>query len=274
MHSRFTFYPRLAHIAAATGLYIVKLCRLVLYISVLSILMMNPGMAEEKRWYQAEVIIAERLVTSADKEQHPTTLAAPVKTSKKLKNYPSISSQIYTKLPASQHRLTSIKQRLQRSDEYQVLFHEAWPLAVAKEKPAVWIAINAGTEQHGHHQLEGAVGVSMGRFLHLHTQLHLNKFITKPTTSNKAISFISLPYQQAQVSRRYSMQQKRKMRSKELHYLDHPKLLLLVRFDPYTPQVGPLPKPEKTKHSSHNHTQQEASASSLSAAISVPLSND
>jgi hypothetical protein len=109
----------------------------------------------------------------------------------------------------------------------------------------VWLQINGGKEQHGHHQLEGAIGVSMGRFLHLHTQLHLNQFITNPNpTSNNASQFISIPYQQAQISQRYSMQQQRKMRSKELHYLDHPKLILLVRFDPYTPQVGPLPKPE------------------------------
>ena len=37
------------------------------------------------------------------------------------------------------------------------------------------------------------------------------------------------------VETRYSLIQRRKMRSKELHYIDHPKLVLLVKVIPYTP---------------------------------------
>ena len=37
------------------------------------------------------------------------------------------------------------------------------------------------------------------------------------------------------IQTRYSLVQRRKMRSKELHYLDHPKLVLLVKIIPFTP---------------------------------------
>lgn len=37
------------------------------------------------------------------------------------------------------------------------------------------------------------------------------------------------------VETRYSLIQRRKMRSKELHYIDHPKLVLLVKIIPFTP---------------------------------------
>ncbi|MDP6190582.1 MAG: CsiV family protein, partial [Gammaproteobacteria bacterium] len=273
MQSTFIFCPLLSY-TTTVGLSVIKLCRFALYIFFASMLIVQPSLAAEDRWYQAEVIIAERLTGAADKEQHPTSLAAPVPASQQLKDYPSIGTQAYTRLPESNHRLIGIKRHLQSSAEYKILFHEAWPLGIGKQKPVIWIRVNGGTEHYGHHQLEGAIGVSMGRFLHLHTQLHLNRFVTNSTSAdNIASAFISFPYQQAQVSQRFSMQQQRKMRSKELHYLDHPKLILLVRFDPYSPQVGPVPKPESKPAISHDQPPQGAIASPISEAISVPLEN-
>lgn len=205
----------------------------------------NPTWAADKRWYQAEIIIAERIDNSMDEEQHPTALVTPVPSGKALKEYPSIGSQAFTRLPSNQHRLTSVKKRLVAAAAYRVLFHEAWPIAIARDEPTIWIEVKSGAEQHGHYELEGKVGVSMGRFLHLHTQLHLNKFILEALPADNQLNlFLDIPYKQAQISQRFSMQQKRKMRSKELHYLDHPNLVLLVRFDPYTPKMGPLPRPE------------------------------
>ncbi len=206
---------------------------------------------EDIRWYQAEVMIIERLANLHSEEQHPTTLATKVRTSKELLAYPSIGSQAYTRLPKEQRQLNHTATKLQRSGQFNVLFHEAWPMPLTKQNSATWININAGIKQADRHQLEGAIGVSLGRFLHLHTKLHLNQFAkANSTPTTELSSLFNYPTSQTKVTQRYSMIQKRKMRSVELHYLDHPKLALLVRFDPYNPQTGPLPKPKQTNGNS------------------------
>ena len=216
-----------------------------LTLGLLAMLFISPVQATEKRWYQAEVMIIERLANVHSEEQHPTSLASKVRTSKELQAYPSIGSQAYTRLPKEFRQLNHTAKKLQRSGHFNVLFHEAWPMPLKKQKSATWININVGTKQAGRSQLEGAIGVSLGRFLHLHTQLHLNQFAKGDTTPTTELSsLLNYPTAKAKITQRYSMVQKRKMRSVELHYLDHPKLALLVRFDPYNPQA-PLPKPSE-----------------------------
>jgi hypothetical protein len=82
------------------------------------------------------------------------------------------------------------------------------------------------------------VGFSKGRYLHIFSDLHLNQFpIIKNSNSQRSDQHpldageSLLP----EVETRYSLIQRRKMRSNELHYLDHPKLVLLVKVIPYTP---------------------------------------
>jgi len=238
----------------------------------------HTAQAVEKRWYQAEVIIMERLANVHTQEQHPTSLASKVRTSAQLKTYPSIGSQAFTRLPKEYRRLNSVAKKLQQSAQYKVLFHEAWPMPVRKQKSATWIKIEAGQTNAGNSQLEGAIGVSLGRFLHLHTQLHLNEFTKDGTNVQTEISkLFNYPTSQTNVTQRFSMIQKRKMRSVELHFLDHPKLALLVRFDPYSPQTGPLPRPSTelgnsaTKITATNLA--EATVSALSDANVIPLAN-
>ena len=249
-----------------------------LSLGLVAMVLVSSVQAMEKRWYQAEVIIIERLANIHTEEQHPTSLATKVRTSKQLHTYPNIGSQAFTRLPKEYRRLNTVAKNLQQSGQYKVLFHEAWPMPVRKQKSATWIKIEAGKKHADHSQLEGAIGVSLGRFLHLHTQLHLNQFTNDGTSVQTELSnLFNYPTPQAKVTQRFSMIQKRKMRSVELHFLDHPKLALLVRFDPYSPQTGPLPRPSEalgnsaTKITSENLS--EATVSALSEADIVPLAN-
>lgn len=249
-----------------------------LSLALVAMVLVPAALAVEKRWYQAEVIIFERLANVHVEEQHPMTLAAKVRTSKQLQTYPNIGSQAFTRLPKEYRRLNTVAKNLQQSGYYKVLFHEAWPMPVRKQKSATWIKIEAGKKQADHRQLEGAIGVSLGRYLHLHTQLHLNQFTNDGTNVQTELSnLFNYPTSQAKVTQRFSMIQKRKMRSVELHFMDHPKLALLVRFDPYSPQTGPLPRPAEalgnsaTKITSENLS--EAKVSALAEAEIVPLAN-
>ncbi len=256
---------------------------LISFVGLTMALIMTPAYGADVRWYQVEIIIAERLTNAIDEEQHPKQRAPAVLSNHYLKDYPNIGSQAYTRQPKEWRRLNSIAKRLTNSGQYRILFHEAWPMDIIKQKAPTWIQIQGHKISTGQHELEGAVGVSLGRYLHLHTNLHLNKFIeSKDTNQAQLNQLFNYPRVQAGVSQRYTMQQQRKMRSVELHYLDHPKLLLLVRFDPYDLSTGPLPKPLTQSHESALTTETpkkpealpETSSnvtSPISKAITVPL---
>jgi len=72
----------------------------------------------------------------------------------------------------------------------------------------------------------------------VHSELHLNQFPSIASASSQRTKQALLSTGQSLVpivETRYSLIQRRKMRSNELHYLDHPKLVLLVKVIPYTP---------------------------------------
>ncbi|HBD22968.1 MAG TPA: hypothetical protein DC023_00925, partial [Oceanospirillaceae bacterium] len=97
-------------------------------------------------------------------------------------------------------------------------------------------------------------------------------FISEAMPADNQLNlFLDIPYKQAQISQRFTMQQKRKMRSKELHYLDHPNLVMLVRFDPYTPKIGPLPRPENQADASQQPSQSGVIISPLETATNVTI---
>jgi hypothetical protein len=73
--------------------------------------------------------------------------------------------------------------------------------------------------------------------LHVHSNIHLNQFpsITSGSKLTKQRIFSAGQSLVPVIETRYSLIQRRKMRSNELHYLDHPKLILLVKIIPFTP---------------------------------------
>ena len=85
--------------------------------------------------------------------------------------------------------------------------HIAWRQAPPDRNSRRWYAIGSG-------RLNGLVRVTRGRFLHLETDLVLND---------------------ANSSTPYRIQLRRRMRSGELHYVDHPKLGILIQAERYQP---------------------------------------
>lgn len=217
--------------------------RLAILLSSLCLLLSSPSHANE-RWYQAEVIIAERLSIDLGSESHDQ---APLKKrpGKALKPYPNFGTQALVARPIEQMRLTKVADKLSRSGNYKVLFHKAWAQPFKANKRITWIDIKGGEQAYNRHRLEGAIGISLGRFLHLFPSLTLNEFNQKNTNQQLVEVLGHLPFQQAQVWQQYQLAGTRKMRSKELHYVDHPKLVLLVRMDPFEQTASiPLPAPQ------------------------------
>ena len=85
-------------------------------------------------------------------------------------------------------------------------------------------------------KIEGTVRVAVERYLHLYLDL---KLVDTTLAFETDLSEYDLP--------EFRMKQRRRMRSKELHYFDHPKFGVIALITPYTPPVQePEPVLEKT----------------------------
>jgi hypothetical protein len=96
---------------------------------------------------------------------------------------------------------------------YPVLLHTAWVEKVGGRQNENWYRVATG-------RLEGVIRVRRGRFLHFDSDLLLRTGQGQPIHAASS----------------------RRMRSTEVHYIDHPRLGIIVRIDPYTsPATKPTP---------------------------------
>ena len=211
-----------------------------------ALLMLQPAFvladkADDETWYQIEVIIAERTDQLSTLESFPFQ-PAPISWPRgrtitpftpETTNRNELENVEFINLPADLLILKNEARMLENNADYKVLVHQSWRQILKGNKAITWIDIKGGYAWGGHQQLEGSLGFSKGRFLHVHSELHLNQFpniqSAKQTLFSAGQSLVPI------VETRYSLIQRRKMRSKELHYIDHPKLVLLVKIIPFTP---------------------------------------
>ncbi len=193
-----------------------------------------------------------------------------------------------TLLADSEKQLLPAVKRIHRSGKQQVLFHESWIQAIDSRKTAPNIAIHGGGQYDNHFELEGSIRLSRERYLHIETNLWLNSFTINVGQEGEPWPLLPLlpsqPYIpqnndqdsendvfdnsdiqwndlqefgsqfQAIIENQYlnkrvvTMKQHRKMRSKELHYLDHPQMGLLLQITPYE---APEPEPEDITAEDH-----------------------
>lgn len=197
-------------------------------------------------WYQIEVVIAKRSQDIPSLEAFP---ALPEQLSKakgltltqinpKTFNMDKLDNQEFISLPSESRILNAEVRTLESNSKYEVLLHQGWRQILDNNQRINWIKVAAGERFGDLTELEGRLGFSKGRFLHIHSDLHLNQVSNSTRVPSKQDVSQLLPLDQVitpAVKTRYSLNQRRKMRSNEMHYLDHPKLVLLVKIIPYTP---------------------------------------
>lgn len=116
--------------------------------------------------------------------------------------------------------------RLQRNGAYRVLLHRAWIQPVPDRDRLQPMLIQIG--EHGAWRIEGYLGVTRGRYLHMDTRLW---YATNPQDPAQLDATTGEPLDRGYME----MREQRRMRSGELHYLDHPKFGVLARVDPVQP---------------------------------------
>ncbi len=163
-------------------------------------------------------------------------------------------------LPDSEYTLADAEKRLQASPRYQVLTHLVWIQPGLDKEHALPMPVSAGrdfsleypermasrweTNEQGEtveipgptslNELDGSVRLVLGRYLHLYTDLVLRQPVIveqlDETTQQmgEQKSLFDVP-----------IRSHRRMRSRELHYIDHPLLGILIQVTPVEEEAPP-----------------------------------
>ncbi len=107
------------------------------------------------------------------------------------------------------------------------------PITNAEALP-YWLDLPEMAKHDGLYELEGNITIALSRYLHVHTDLVLRR-LREPSI---ALANASLSDQdQSKVLNNYSLKEHRRMRSKNLHYLDNPEFSMLILITPYEAPV-------------------------------------
>lgn len=178
-----------------------------------------------------------------------------------------LATEPYYSLPSEERLLNNNLRDLENSPRNRVLYHQAWRQQVWGIDEAPSLLIQGGQQYGNHYELEGSINLSVARYLHLKTNLWFTEFennfgqeandypplpelpsLTQETLEQDLLGETQSPWDRIEitaseyekildepyVSRRIiTMKQKRRMRSKEIHYVDHPVIGMIVYIVPY-----------------------------------------
>jgi hypothetical protein len=153
---------------------------------------------------------------------------------------------------AESSSLEAIRRSLARSSRFDIIDHRSWIQPINAE--ATPVMIQAGQRYDDRYEIEGTLSVSRSRYLHVQTDLWYTIFEPRGGTKNPYVQGFESSLSEEQLSeyqalvdierqrgqyyaaRSHVMTQSRRMRSDELHYIDHPLFGLVVRINRFSPE--------------------------------------
>lgn len=156
-------------------------------------------------------------------------------------------------IPKDEYILSEVAEKLIRSSRYRILKHMAWRQPAVDKNDATPVLITAGRDFTGAYperayqqvefsdtstqsnrsrngsvyELAGTIQVAITRYIHVYSDM-----VYRLPRSNP--SFIDDALNREQVLVDYAVDSHRRMRSRELHYIDHPLVGILVEATPIT----------------------------------------
>lgn len=127
--------------------------------------------------------------------------------------------------------LNNYAKKLKANKRYNVLIHKAWRQTGLAEDAAIDIPIDSRKTIGNENNIHGSIKIVLGRYLHIYTNM-----IYQQLRNDVATVFHN---QGLQSHNDYPINFHRRMRSKELHYLDHPMVGILVMAMPVKKQEKP-----------------------------------
>jgi len=131
-------------------------------------------------------------------------------------------------------RLAAHARQLRRAPGFHVIHHGRWHQAVPDRDHPLPVLLQLG-ERHrdGLFEFEGTVAITLGRFLHADVRLWERgddlpleaDALNRPDDASSLVA-------PGSVEGYLVLDESRRMRSEELHYIDHPRFGVLLRIDP------------------------------------------
>ena len=162
--------------------------------------------SETPAQYDVEIIVFRNLGGQSDGEQWPLADEDSDAAVGRLPLGNTLSA-----LPPSAQRMQRIADTLNRSGAYRVLAHRTWRQSGRDRAGAVPFPVSAAGDT-----LDGSVTLVRERFLHLDLDLMLDAT--------------------------YSLDERRRVRSGELHYFDHPMFGVIAQVNPYSAPAPAAPE--------------------------------
>lgn len=154
----------------------------------------------------------------------------------------------FKNLSSNQRMLNDLARSIRRSSLYRLLSHQSWLQPISSD--ATQILLQAGNHYDSVFELDGVIGLSRSRYLHVDTDLRYTEFSPLFQGSGAAANLLS-PDQRNQYPavakweanrgqyipvHAHPLQQSRRMRSSTLHFIDHPRFGVLIKIENYDPE--------------------------------------
>ncbi|HUT42362.1 MAG TPA: CsiV family protein [Gammaproteobacteria bacterium] len=182
----------------------------------------------EPRLYDVEVIVFTNDSSGSDDEvmNQPGSDAVNARG--------SFPGNEFTELTSGSYRLNNIRGGLAASRGYRVLFHRAWRQPAYDRARAVDYPLHSLAD-NGRDSVEGTITLIKERYLHLDVNLLL-------MTAGGGTPAL---YADGPGSRpAFRLAEKRRIKSSETHYFDHPRFGMIARVTPYvSPDEPATPEP-------------------------------
>ncbi|MCA6058204.1 hypothetical protein HUF18_00300 [Thalassolituus sp. ST750PaO-4] len=154
--------------------------------------------------------------------------------------------------PLAELKMANEAERINKRSDMKVIWHQAWVEPIQEEGQAIRHNLNVRLQDKLDIQLTGNFELHRSRYLHINTDLQVQQYeihepaelsaLTLPASDNRADyrnDLLAQTDMEASMAvdlpapiRAARVQQSRRMRSNELHYIDHPMLGIVLKIIP------------------------------------------
>jgi Peptidoglycan-binding protein, CsiV len=240
-------------------------------ISVLFFVLANSSFADDMRYYDIEVIVIENLSEKARTSENWPLQVNLTQAEKTVQlGQPVLSEWLpqdidlkssYKVLNSSHYQLTSEVKKISESKTQRVIFHTAWrqpgldknqalPVYFKHEVAAPHVIEDEESTETAENGeivstqktntspsiLEGILRVTLSRYLHLEAELTFKNKVPDMVKSDNPFSVLDNEDVRTEIQKQgviHLNQKRRRIRSNELHYIDHPVLGMLINITRY-----------------------------------------
>lgn len=187
-----------------------------------------PGPSKKHPWYKVYVVAFkqpsslaqhELLTASAQKQNTPRQRKRPVSIN-------SQSGSAFSHIPMNDPEFTAAVSKLRK--HYKIIYQNSWTQPSLSMKNARPVRIVSNARVGSHPLLEGTINLQVSRYIHTQFNLRLNR----RAAVNAETTDFSDENMNNDGTYGVILDESRKMRSRQMHYIDHPAFGVLFKVVP------------------------------------------